>query len=59
MFDLDHPSTSNVIKHLKTNTFKIKGTINRARSQNCDQMEKDASMVLMKRKFPLENFSSE
>jgi hypothetical protein len=59
MPDSDHPSTSNVVKHLRTGTSGIRGANDRARSRNCDQVEREASMVLGKRKLPLGSFSSE
>jgi hypothetical protein len=55
----NHLSTSNVVKHLRTSTSCIRGANDRARSQNCDKMEREVSMGLGKRKLPLKNFSSE
>jgi hypothetical protein len=59
MFDLDLLSTSNVFKHLRTSTSGVRGANDKARSQHCDQTEREASMVLGKRKLPLGSFSSE
>jgi hypothetical protein len=52
MPDSDHPSTSNVVKCLRTGTSGIRGANDRAGSQNCDQMEREASVVRGKRKLP-------
>jgi len=55
----NHLSTSNVVKHLRISTYCIRGANDRARSQNCDQMKREVSMGLGKRKLPLKSFSTE